>query len=239
MMNHVALLVGGSLVGAVLFLGCGGGGAPKGASPTVDHRDFGVKIDNPLLPLSSLNMKLFEGEERDPDTGQVVKTRLESRLLPRVDRVAGVPVIVIEDKAYQNGELIESTLDYFAQHRDGSVYYFGEQVDEYEGGKVVGHSGQWLAGEGRNEPGILMPAHPTAGLAFQQEYAPGVAEDRATVVAVDQSITTPAGSFTGCIKTEDSSPLDPNVTEFKYYCPAVGLVREELPDGHLDLISYR
>ncbi|OFW63913.1 MAG: hypothetical protein A2Y74_09165 [Actinobacteria bacterium RBG_13_63_9] len=146
-------------------------------------------------------------------------------------------VTVAEEKSYEDGELVESTLDYFAQNRDGSVYYFGERVDDYEGGEVVGHGGQWLAGEGNNQPGLFMPAQPTLGLTFQQEKAPGIAEDTSTIVAVDERVTTRAGSFTGCIKTEDFDPLG-NTTEFKFYCPGVGLVREEYPSGHLDLVSY-
>ena len=237
------LLLGGIAAGLVLALvgvACGGGdsGQPS-ATPgaTLNPADFKPVIDNPLFPLSSLGPKVFEGEEKDPDTGEVIKTRLESTVLPQTTTVAGVEVLVLEEKDYTNGELVESTLDYFAQHRDGQVYYFGERVDEYEGGKVVGHTGQWLAGENGNVQGVFMPVSPRVGDTFEQEKAPGVAEDRSKVVATDESVTTPAGAFSGCIKTEDFSPLD-NVTEFKYYCPDVGLVREEPPDGYLDLTSY-
>ena len=180
---------------------------------------------------------MFEGEERDPDTGETIRTRLESTVLPETDVVAGVEVTVVQEKEYEDGELVESTLDYFAQDRDGTVYYLGERVDEYEDGKVVGHGGEWLAGEGRNEPGIFMPSQLTIGDVFEQERAPGVAEDRSKVVATDQTVTTPAGSFGDCIKTEDLNPLD-NVTEFKFYCRSVGLVREEFPGGQLELTSY-
>jgi hypothetical protein len=181
---------------------------------------------------------VYEGEERDPETGEVVKTRVEENVMAETDTLAGVDVSVLEVKEYEDGELTESTLDYFAQHRDGSVYYFGERVDEYEEGKVVGHKGQWLAGEGRNQPGVFMPAQPALGQTFEQEKAPGVAEDRSKIVAEDQAVSTPAGSFSGCIKTEDFNPLD-KTTEFKYYCPGVGLVREEFTGGHVDLISYK
>lgn len=222
--------------GALLFAACGNG-QEKGAATAINPADFQAKVDHPLLPLSSLNPKVFEGEERDPDTGEVVKTRLESTVLPQTDVVAGVEVTVVQEKDFQDGELVESTLDYFAQHRDGTVYYLGERVDEYENGKVVSHEGQWLAGEGKNEPGVFMPAQPVLGETFEQEKAPGLAEDRSKVVALDQSVTTPAGSFSGCLKTEDYDPLS-KVTEFKYYCPGVGLVREEFKEGHLDLIAY-
>ena len=235
-MNRYVVLLAVSVMTAVLLAACGGGGA-KQTTPTVSPADFQATVDNRLYPLSSLTPKVFEGEERDPDTGNTIKTRVESRVLPKSESVAGVEVTVVEDKEFKDGELVESTLDYFAQHRDGSVYYFGERLDEYEGGKVVGHSGQWLAGEGRNQPGVFMPAQPTLGLTFEQEKAPGVAEDSSKIVAMDQSVSTLAGSFNGCVKTEDFNPLDKE-TEFKYYCPGVGLVREEFPGGHIDLISY-
>ena len=224
---------------AILLTACGGGdgGGESTPAPALNPADFEAVVDNPLFPLSSLGPKVFEGEEPDPDTGETLETRLESRGLPETDTVAGVEVLVLEEKDYEDGELIESTLDYFAQHKDGSVWYFGERVDVYEGGQVVGHEGQWLAGEGDNQPGVYMPASPKVGDEFAQEMAPGVAEDRSKVVAVDQAVTTPAGDFSGCLKTEDFSPLD-QATEFKFYCPDVGLVREEPPDGHLDLISH-
>ena len=235
MSRCVGLLVV-SAVMAVSLAACGGGGA-KQTGLAISPADFQSSVDHPLFRLSSLKPKVFEGEESDPETGETIRTRLESTVLPQTDRVAGVEVTVLEEKDYENGELVESTLDYFAQHRDGTVYYFGERVDVYEEGKVVGHEGQWLAGEGRNQPGVFMPAELTLGETFVQERAPGVAEDRSKVLASDETVTTPAGSFTGCVKAEDFSPLD-NVTEFKFYCPGVGLVREEPPGGYLDLISY-
>jgi hypothetical protein len=81
-----------------------------------------------------------------------------------------------------------------------------------------------------------MPAQPVVGAEFEPEKAPGVAEDRSKVVAADQTVTTPAGAFSGCIKTEDFDPLG-NTTEFKYYCPGDGFVREEPESGFLDLVS--
>jgi len=233
MKAYLGLLAGLPL--AALLAACGGGSGQSNS--TVNPADFQATIDNPWYPLSSLGPRIYEGEEPDPDTGEVVKTRLKSTVLPQTDVVAGVEVLVLEEKNYEDGELVESTLDYFAQHRDGTVYYFGERVDDYEDGKVVGHSGQWLAGEGENQPGIFMPAEITVGQTFEQEQAPGVAEDRSKVVSTGETVTTPAGSFSNCAKTEDFSPLD-GVTEFKYYCPGVGLVREEPPEGRLDLVSY-
>jgi len=232
MNRHFIVLVVLAL-GSLSSIAFGGG---QRATSAINPADFQVKIDNPLFPLSSLGPTVFEGEENDPDTGALVKKRVESTVLPTTDTVAGVEVTVVNEKDYENGELVESTLDYFAQHRNGDVYYFGERVDIYEGGKIVSHTGQWLAGEGRNEPGVAMPAHPVVRQKFDQEKAPGIAEDQLTVLSLTESVTVPAGSFTGCLKVADFNPLD-NATEHKWFCPGVGMVREEFTEGHLDLVS--
>jgi len=204
----------------------------------IDPADFQSTVDNPYFPLPQGSIFVYEGKEADADTGETLQVRGEVTVLLETFVVAGVETTVVEDKVYEDGELVESTRDYYAQHRDGTVYYFGEHVNDYEDGEIVGHSGEWLAGEGESLLGIFMPSDPQVGVEFEQERAPAIAEDRSTVIAVDQSVTVPAGSFTGCIKTEDINPLD-GVTENKYYCPDVGFVREETPpDGQLDLVSY-
>ena len=208
--------------------------APGGLNPA----DFSTTIDNPLFPLSNLETKIFEGQETDPDTGETVDVSLESTVLSKTSKVAGIDVLVLEELAYEDGLLIERALDYFAQHRDGTVYYFGEKVGNYADGKFVDHAGSWIAGRHGATPGIIMPAAPFVGQTFNQENAPGVAEDQAEVVAVGESIRTPAGRFTDCVVMEDTSPLDPGVVDTKWYCPGIGLVRDEGADGFIELVSY-
>lgn len=229
----------------LLIAACGGNGsdgdnggqAQETTASEPEAAQFSATVDHPLVPLSSISLTVFKGVERDPDTGEKIKLRIESRVLDETKRLAGVEVAVVEVKDFEDGELVERTLDYYAQHEDGSVWYFGEHVDDIEEGKVVGHKGQWLAGEKGAKPGIFMPADPQVGDEFEQERAPGVAEDQSTVVGVGLEVTTPAGTFSDCIKTRDFAPLD-NVTEFKYYCPDVGLVREEPADGRIDLVAF-
>ena len=236
------------LVLAVAVAGCNGdsqnnAGAPPPAAPVAsaasdapNPADFSANITNPLFPLSSLRTIEFSGTQRDRD-GDTVKTRSVKHLLDKTDTIAGVVVAVLEVKEYEDDQLVEQTEDYFAQHRDGSVWYFGERVNDYEDGKLVGHEGQWLAGEGNSKPGLYMPANPTVGQEFEQEQAPGVAEDRSKVLQLNVDVAVPAGKFTGCMKTEDFAPLD-KVTEFKLYCPRVGLVREESTKGNSELIRF-
>jgi len=217
----------------------GGEASPTGsgqASPTggVNPADFSTTIDNRFFPIQPGQTRAYEGEEKKGV--ETIKTRVDETVLDETDTVAGVEVRTVEAKDYENGELTEITKDYYAQHKDGAVYYFGERVDEYSSGQVVGHGGQWLAGEGQNQPGVFMPADPKVGDQFQQERAPGIAEDTSKVIVVDDTVDVPAETVSGCIKTEDYSPID-KATEFKFYCPDIGLMREEFTDGFLDLVS--
>lgn len=202
---------------------------PSGLTPTVDH---------PFVAFATVTRSVYEGEEVDPDAGERVQIRVESVVRPDTKRVAGTEVTVVEVKDFESGDLVELTEDYYAQGPDGVVYYLGEQVDEYEDGEVAGHGGEWLTGEGENQAGVFMPADPAEGDVFEQERAPGVAEDRSTVVGVGVTVTVPAGTFDDCIETEDLDPID-DVTEHKFYCRGVGLVRETFAaGGSLDLIEF-
>jgi hypothetical protein len=150
-------------------------------------------------------------------------------------RVVWARVIVENEKA--NGELVEISRNYFATclpARD--VYYFGEDVDIYEDGKVVSHDGAWLAGRFGAEPGIIMPDSGfLLGQRYYQELARGVALDRAEHVATDLDIDLHAGNFEDCIKTVETTPLEPGAQSIKFYCPDVGLV----VDGDLKAIAVQ
>jgi hypothetical protein len=232
---------GALALAALAISACGGddrGRTDARSEAAGSPANFSSRVDNPLFPLASTRAMVFRGSERDPDTGETIETRSEGRVLERPAHVAGYPVTVVDVREYEDGELVEHTLDWYSQRRDGSVWYIGERIDDYDKGRIVGHEGQWVTGKGGAVPGLFMPADPKLGDAFQQERAPGVAEDRSRVVAVDVDRRTPAGRFDGCIKTRDYAPLDKR-TEFKYYCRGVGLVREEGKAGQLELAERR
>jgi hypothetical protein len=226
----LALLAALALATAVPFAN------PVTARQEIDPADFSAEITNPYLPLSLVGPKLFIGEETD-DEGETVETRLESKLLPDTILVDGVTVAVLEERAYEDGELIEVALDYFAQNSNGDVYYFGEHVDNYIDGVLDNHNGQWLSGEGDNKPGLFMPAAPQAGVTLELEYAPGVAEDMATILSLGESVDVPAGKYVNCLKTREFTPLEPDVEEFKWYCRDIGQAKEEGDGSVLELVS--
>ena len=133
---------------------------------------------------------------------------------------------VITEHEREDGQVKEISHNYFAMcvpSRD--VYYFGEDVDIYAGGKVVSHEGAWLAGRNRAEPGIIMPDSAfILGQRYYQELAPGVALDRAEHVETDLEIDLQAGNFDDCIEVTETTPLEPGSESTKVYCPGVGLV---------------
>jgi hypothetical protein len=115
------------------------------------------------------------------------------------------------------------------------VYYFGEDVDMYKKGKVVNHEGSWRHGANGATFGLMMPGKPVVGMKFYQEQAKGVAMDRAEIVSLTGTVTTRAGRFERCVKTKETTPLERLATEFKFYAPGVGLVK----DGDLELVARR
>lgn len=163
-------------------------------------------------------------------------------VLGKVERIAGVPCTVVHDVVKHNGETIEDTLDWFAQHEDGSVWYCGERTQELEDGRVVDVSGSWRAGDEEARPGIIMLAAPRVGETYRQEFALGDAEDAATVRSTTASATSRAASCTRtCLVTREFTPLEPALREDKYYAPGIGLILsvDRATGERLELIRYR
>lgn len=193
--------------------------------PAFDAANFqGDAITNPFLPMPPGKTWELSGQTEDGEE------RILVEVLPETRVVHGVTATVVRDRVYLAGSLIEDTFDWFAQDKDGNVWYLGEDSKEIENGQVVSMAGSWESGVDGAVAGIVMPATPAVGQAYQQEFYAGEAEDRGRVLAVNEAVTVAAGSFTGCIKTEDTTPLEPDVLEYKYYCPNVGLVLEENPE---------
>lgn len=194
--------------------------------PPVDPENFTSTIDNPFLPLVPGTTRIYEAETEDGVEVIEVTVTGETR------EILGVTCVVVRDTVTLDDELIEDTWDWFAQDLAGNVWYFGEHSREYEDGELVGLEGSWEAGVDGARPGIVMPAEPEVGDFYRQEYLIGEAEDVAGVVALDQTVTVPAGTFNGCAQTEDLTPIEPDVLEAKYYAPGVGVVLEvNLVDG--------
>jgi len=143
------------------------------------------------------------------------------------EKVDGVVTRVVEERESENGKLIEVSRNFFAiDPKTKDVYYFGEDVDMYRNGKIVNHEGAWRSGLKGAKFGLFMPGTPRNGFGYYQEIAPGVAMDRAKVVTTQLKVETPAGIYENCLKTEETTPLEPHAKEYKCFAPGVGLVQD-------------
>jgi hypothetical protein len=136
----------------------------------------------------------------------------------------GVEARVVRDTVTEDGELVEDTLDWYAQDGDGNVWYLGEDPAEFEDGELTTREGSFEAGVDGALPGIIMPADPGPGLAYRQEYYEGEAEDHGEIIATGQQAEVPAGHFDEVLLTADLVGLEPDVLEYKLYAPGVGMV---------------
>ena len=193
------------------------------------------EITHPFLPLATVKQDILEGTEEGK------KVRVERTARPAIHRTFKignqmVEALAFEDRAYENGKLVEVALDYFAQDDKGTVYYLGEDVDEYEDGKVTGHEGSWLLGKDTPAPGVMMPAQPKLGQKWRSEDVSNDISEIDEIVSLSEKVTTPSGTYENCVKVKEN--LADGTTEFKYYARGVGVVREAPPDGHVLLKSH-
>lgn len=206
--------------------GCNGDSTGPSYNPVIPAV-WASAVTNAFFPLVPGTIFQYSGQ-----TGQGLETNTVE-VLADPELVNGVSATAVLDQVYLDGSLIEETYDWYAQDSDGNVWYLGEDSKELDHGQVVSTEGSWEWGVDGALPGIIMWADPAAhvGESYRQEFYRGVAEDFGKVIALDQSATVPAGSFSGCIRTEDWAGLHPGGREHKTYCPQVGQVLESGADG--------
>ncbi len=201
-------------------------------APNIDPADFTTRIDNKYFPLEPGTTFVYGGKTQEGTE------RIEVTITNDAKRVAGVECVVVRDKVFLDGGLIEDTFDWYAQDKKGNVWYFGEETKEYESGNVVSTEGSWETGVDGAEPGIYMQANPEVGETYRQEYYPGEAEDMVKVLGLDESATVPYGFFDHLLMTRDWNPLDPDAgVEQKYYAPGIGNVLEVGVKGSYDRVE--
>ncbi|HEX5004296.1 MAG TPA: hypothetical protein VFV65_03225 [Gemmatimonadales bacterium] len=208
------------LLAAPIFLGCDNSTAPQ-YDPVIPTQ-WAAAVTNDFLPWAPGTVYTYGGAE-DITVEVLVSTRT----------IMGVTATEVRDQVFEGGVLVEDTYDWYAQDIDGNVWYLGEDTKEYENGQVTSTEGSWEWGNQGALPGIVMWADPSAHLneRYRQEYLRGVAEDVGKVIATGVSVTVPFGTYTGCIRTLDTSALELTLREHKTYCPGVGLVLETEEDG--------
>ena len=213
---------------------CGGGpkasgdpfGGPAASSPfperptasRLDPARFSSHIDHPYWPMRPGSRWTYR--EVDPRGG---RRRVVVTIGDQTKTILGVEARVVHDTLTVDGRLVEQTDDWYAQDRDGNVWYLGEQTRELHNGTTT-TKGSWQAGVDGARPGILLPARPRPGMSYQQERYDGRAEDRATVLSLGMRARVPYGFFDHLLITKEWTPLEPSVLEHKFYARGVGPV---------------
>ena len=184
---------------------------------TLDRKNLGIQGTNPYFNLTP-GYQLSYTHKKD---AEVVTVLNETRVID------GITTRVVEDRESHDGSLAELTRDYYAiDSATNDVYYFGEDVDVYRNGKLVGHEGSWLSGVKNAKFGLMMPANPAVGQRFYQEQAPGVGMDRAEIKSKNASLVTPAGKFMNVVYVVENSPLEVGSSK-KWYAAGVGPVKDD------------
>ena len=202
-----------------------------------DPNNFaGDEITNKFMPLAKGNTWFYR--VTDGSTGVVTETDTVTVTNQKIT-IDGVQCVVVKDVVQEGNKIVESTKDYFAQDKDGNVWYFGEDTKAFDAGGVS-FEGTWRAGVDNAAPGIIMLADPQKGDAYFEENAPGVAVDQAEVTSLDASASVPLGTFNkDCLQTLNSSVLFPGDIESKFYAPGIGSVLEVDADGtRQELVSF-
>ncbi len=194
-------------------------------NPKIDPANFVTTIDNKYLPFkpgTGFHYRGVKGSSAQRDDEVVTH---------KTKQILGVTSVAVRDTVSEHGSPIEKTTDYYAQDKQGNVWYMGEDAYEKKHGRFALASDSWRGGVKGGKPGIIMPANPQPGDRYRQEYyPPGQALDEATVLHLDGSVKVPYGSFKKALVTSEYSPLEPQ-TEQKYYVAGVGEVKEMVVKG--------
>jgi hypothetical protein len=200
--------------------------------PRIDPSDFQSQITNPYFPLvpgtryEYLETVFGETFNREITVTSGTKT------------IMGVKCVSVHDVLTSKEEVREDSYDWYAQDKKGAVWCFGEATIEIKPGRRRSSAGSWEAGVGGALPGLIMPAEAKACAPYRQEYYPNWAEDMGQIIAVGETVTVPAGTFTNCLRTREWSLLESG-SEKRWYAPQIGFVRSEAAGEVVTLLSIK
>ena len=188
--------------------------------PKLDPKDFVSQIDNPYYPLPVGRKLVYRGIK----DGQTQIDRVTITSMTKV--VEGITARVISDVATHRGRLLERTFDWYAQDKEGNVWYVGEDTTAYLKHGKKDKSGSWEAGVNDAEPGIIMEANPQIPDAYRQECLTGEAEDTAWIVRRGGSVTVPYGKLHNVLTSLEATRIEPGLVDQKVYAPGIGIALE-------------
>jgi hypothetical protein len=181
-------------------------------------------IDNAWLPLKPGTELIYKGATIEE--GRRTAHRIVSTVTDLTKLIDGVRNLVVWERDFSAGRLVEAELALIAQDQDGAVWRFGEYPEEYENGKLVG-TPAWIHGLQGAKAGLSMHARPSVGTpSYAQGLGPKVDwRDRAKVFKVRQRTCVPAGCYDDVVVTDEFTREEPGAHQLKYYAPGVGNVR--------------
>ena len=151
------------LAAAALLAGCGAEdrpSLPQGSEPAnLDPANFQDTIDHPYWPMQPGTAWVYSERDLEGSRQRVVVTVTE-----QTKEISGIRARVVHDVVTKDGAVVEDTYDWYAQDKDGNLWYLGEDTKEYEDGKVASTAGSWQAGVDGAEPGLILPAKPSVGM---------------------------------------------------------------------------
>jgi hypothetical protein len=194
-------------------------------SPSIEPANFVSTIDNryfPLKPGTAFHYKGYSDETAQTD--DMVVTHQTKKIL-------GISCTVVRDTVSEHGKPVERTFDWYAQDKQGNVWYMGENSLELKNGRFVRASDSWRSGVNGAKPGIIMRGDPKRGDVYRQEYyPPGGALDQARLLGANATVKVPAGTYTRSLSTIEWSPAEPQL-EKKYYAAGIGEIQEQVVSG--------
>jgi hypothetical protein len=189
--------------------------------PVLDPANFTTTIDNQYFPLPVGRTLIYRGV-KDGQT-QIDRVTVTNKTKTVAE---GITARVVLDVATHKGKLLEKTQDWYAQDKQGNVWYVGEDTKAFLPNGKVDTSGSWEAGVLDAEPGIIMEANPRIPDAYRQEFLRGEAEDTAWIVGRGGSITVPYGTLHNVLTSLEATGLEPGAYDQKIYAPGIGIVSE-------------
>jgi hypothetical protein len=220
-----AATVAAAMLGAGIQAALAGPPHRHGYEPKLNPKNFVRVIDNPYFPLPVGRTLIYRGVKDGKTQVDRVHVTAHTRVLE------GITATAVSDVSTHKGHVLEKTTDWYAQDKQGNVWYLGERTAEFLPGGKIDRSGSWLAGVHDGEPGIIMLAHPQVPDAYRQEYLKGSAEDTAWIVVRGGSLKTRLGTLRHTLSSLEFSRLEPDVIDQKIYARGIGIVSERAVHG--------
>jgi hypothetical protein len=210
---------------AALWASTAAASARTTIAPVFDPNNFVAVVDNPYYPLPVGRSLVYSGIKDGQSQRDTVTVTNQTKV------ILGVTATVVSDIADHNGAILERTSDWYAQDKQGNVWYLGEDTVHFLAHGKADTSGSWEAGVNGAVPGIIMEANPQIPDAYRQELLAGEAEDTAWIVDRGTTIRVPYGRVTNVLTTLEATRLEPGAYDQKLYGPGIGIVLEQSLSG--------